>query len=403
MTQSLIVEQIHTFIRERILLGQDAGLSATTPLLDLGILDSMGIIKLIAHLNERYHVEIRPDEIVVLDFNTIESVANLVTLRLESVPQVVEATEADAQPEGVFVFEVPTCAQVFVVFSGVGDVGITGRAFAATARQLVEDSTWSFNRAGLGNRNLILLHDPTGRNYKHGISSELPTPETIFAWLSNWLERRPHIEEIYCLGISAGGLMAMVAGHFLKAKMVWSFAPRPCRVSLGQETLRTLARLVQAATGKTVEDLQTGMTERDRELIDAQFTEEVVQWYYSSLLDPDGLLDAEYLTAVVETLRPGNGMTEHRVYYVQRDVCDARIVHSLQLCRGVVPVPVTPYDPPPPVWPFSRWLPPMGWVCRDHYVVDLLQHSGEFNTLFPGTRPAASIQAAAAPIVREHV
>jgi len=391
-----IAAQIQTFIRDTILLGQDAGLSVTTPLLDLGILSSIGVIRLVAHLNECYPVEIRPDEIMGLDFTSIESIASLIAHRLDAAPAGAGAMRSEAQPEGVAVFEVPACAQVFIMCTGIGDVGMAGRAFAATVREVVEDSSGFFHRAGIADRNLILLHDPSGQNYKHGVSADLPTPEAVCVWLRGWMARHPHIEDIYCLGVSAGGLMAMVAGNALQAKTVWSFAPRPCRPNVGQESLRPLAQLVQRATGKAVHELQADMSEHDRERIDAQVTPDVVQAYYRSLLDPDHLLDTDHLAAVVDTLSRGSGLTEHRVYYVQRDICDARIVHMLQRCPGVVPVPVTPSDPPAPAWAFSRWIPPMGWVCRDHYVLDSLEAGGEIHTLFPRFRAAAAMPAASA-------
>lgn len=51
MKPAAITDEIHAFIRDQILFGQADGLSPTTPLLELGILDSFGLFKLTAHLN----------------------------------------------------------------------------------------------------------------------------------------------------------------------------------------------------------------------------------------------------------------------------------------------------------------------------------------------------------------
>lgn len=224
-----IAEQVHAFLRDQILSGQD-GLSATTPLLELGILDSFGLFKLVSYLNATFSIEIMPDQIEGPDFVTIDAITACVAGRLAAKPAREMAGTPPAVAErpsaGVAVFEAPSCAQVFIMFFGQQQPPIRGRALRGGAQEVLEDVPEFFKEAGLANRNIILFHDLSNRSYKEGVSADLPTRAMIYAQLSEWMAQRPRIQEVYCLGVSAGGPMAMLAGDFLKAKVVWAFAPR---------------------------------------------------------------------------------------------------------------------------------------------------------------------------------
>lgn len=387
MTTSSIAGDIHAFIRDQILSGQDDGLTATTPLLELGILDSFGLFKLISHLNELYGIELKAENVSGRDFRNIEAIVALVAQQRATASP--SSPPADKQPEGVAVFEAPGCAQAFIMFTGLGGVGMPGRVFAGAAKELVEDSALFFKRANLHDRNMVLFHDARGRSYKEGVSSDLPSREAILAWLQAWLSARPHIEEVYCIGVSAGGPMGMLAGDVLQARTVWAFAPRTARGNLSRQMHEELAQLVQRVTGKSMRELQHGLAPEDEAKIDALVTPAMVEEYYACLLDPGRVLDFDHLAEVVETLSRGNGATRHRIYYVPRDACDALVADALKDCPGVTLVPVEPSEAPPPQWAFSRWIPPERWICRNHLVVDLLRERGVFGTLFPPVRLAA--------------
>src|SRR5581483_3036056 len=112
MKPAAITDEIHAFIRDQILFGQADGLLPTTPLLELGILDSFGLFKLTAHLNERYPVDIKADQITGSDFRDIASITRLVLRRLAAVSPERLATRSRAPlPAGVAAFESPACAQ----------------------------------------------------------------------------------------------------------------------------------------------------------------------------------------------------------------------------------------------------------------------------------------------------
>ncbi|HEV3076876.1 MAG TPA: acyl carrier protein [Thermoanaerobaculia bacterium] len=79
MIDLAVVEGLETFIRERILEGEEIGLTATTPLLDLGILNSMEILSLIAFIESRFRVAVPPERILADNFKDVQTIAGLVT------------------------------------------------------------------------------------------------------------------------------------------------------------------------------------------------------------------------------------------------------------------------------------------------------------------------------------
>ena len=56
-------------------------LSPDTPLLQSGILDSTGVLELVAHLEERYGIQVRDDDIVPENMNSIASLGRYVVSR----------------------------------------------------------------------------------------------------------------------------------------------------------------------------------------------------------------------------------------------------------------------------------------------------------------------------------
>jgi acyl carrier protein len=376
-TRAHIVEEIRTFISEEILLGQAEELSGATPLLELGILDSFALLKVLAHLNDRYGVEIRPEQIDGRDFAAVDAIANLVVGRRASGRRRAQAV-AVSRPEGVVVFEAPECSQVFVLF--------LGQTLNLDAKADLE----FFKDGGLEDRNILIFDDPYVESYRSGVSPSLPTPAAICEWCRHWIAERPHLEHVYCIGVSAGGPMALVAGHSLGAEMVWAFAPRPIRARLGRPPGPEIVQFVRRVTGKSIAELRTGMTDRDREQIDANITPELVSSYYRNLADPQRVLDLDHLASLVRTLSAGNGVTQYRLVRVPRDECDSYVVDALRHCPGVSTIDVEPSESDPPEWAFSRWIPPAGWVCRNHLVIGILQRRGQLSTLFPEFLAATS-------------
>ena len=384
-----IINQIHAFFRDELLAGQDDGLTAKTPLLELGILDSFGLLKLISHLEDLYRIEISHDELVGRNFRDMEAIANLVTRRLDAAPNPAKSRGREAQLPGIAVLEVPECAQVMIVFRGLRFPQRTALGDNVSTQEPLEDPRTLLAWAGLQARNIVALNDVSGHNYREGISSALPTQVEVFEWLRNWIDQRPHLEEVYCIGVSAGGPMAMLAGEYLCAKTVWAFAPRTAQDRLFVNREDDHVDFVYRATGKTLEQLEADMTPQDAAKIGAYFTPTMVEDYYRDLPDPDRYLDYERLGALADSLSPGNGITEHRVYYVAAELADALVAERLEGKPNVTLIPVEPSNAPPPRWALSPWIHPMKWLARNHTVMTLLRERGNFANLFPEYRAAA--------------
>jgi acyl carrier protein len=78
-----IAPRVRTFIKDEILQGED-GLVETddSPLLD-GALDSVGLLQLVAFLEEEFDIQIDDAEIVPDHFSTVANIEELVRRRIE--------------------------------------------------------------------------------------------------------------------------------------------------------------------------------------------------------------------------------------------------------------------------------------------------------------------------------
>lgn len=74
---------IKGYILEEFLPGEDpSALTDSTPLITGGILDSLATIKLVAFLEQRFHVQIQAHETMVDYLDTISDIAQLVSSKL---------------------------------------------------------------------------------------------------------------------------------------------------------------------------------------------------------------------------------------------------------------------------------------------------------------------------------
>jgi acyl carrier protein len=72
-------QTLKDYILEEFLPGEKPDeLTAETPLISGGILDSLAMIRLVTFIQEQYSVEIRPHEVSVDHLNTITDIARLI-------------------------------------------------------------------------------------------------------------------------------------------------------------------------------------------------------------------------------------------------------------------------------------------------------------------------------------
>ncbi len=79
MTQvSALSEQIKSFILKKFPLARKRGLEDSDPLLESGILDSLGILDVVGFVEQQFAISISDEELVPENFHTVESLVAFV-------------------------------------------------------------------------------------------------------------------------------------------------------------------------------------------------------------------------------------------------------------------------------------------------------------------------------------
>jgi len=78
--------QIRTYIQQHLMAAKGGGeVKDDDPLLDSGIIDSMGILELVSYLESTFGIEVRDEEVVPANFQSVERITSLVTTKRASV------------------------------------------------------------------------------------------------------------------------------------------------------------------------------------------------------------------------------------------------------------------------------------------------------------------------------
>lgn len=72
-----IHQEIHSYMARELLQGDGVDLTDSTPLLELGILDSFSTLKLVAWIESQYSIKIGAEDVTGENFATIDSIAGL--------------------------------------------------------------------------------------------------------------------------------------------------------------------------------------------------------------------------------------------------------------------------------------------------------------------------------------
>ena len=84
MTEPLETE-IRAFVVENFLFGQeDETMTAKSSLVESGIIDSMGVAEIVAHIENRYGVKVADDELVPDNLDSIERIAAFVARKKQA-------------------------------------------------------------------------------------------------------------------------------------------------------------------------------------------------------------------------------------------------------------------------------------------------------------------------------
>ena len=75
---SSIEQRIHAFVLEKFPLARKAGVGKDTPLLEKGILDSLGILDVVSFLETEFSMAVNDEELVPENFQTLGTLSAFV-------------------------------------------------------------------------------------------------------------------------------------------------------------------------------------------------------------------------------------------------------------------------------------------------------------------------------------
>jgi acyl carrier protein len=85
-TMNDIASALREFIRENFLFGQDTALSDDDSFLGLGIIDSTGVLELVAFLEKRLDIRVADDDLVPENLDSINNLVRFIEAKQEGVP-----------------------------------------------------------------------------------------------------------------------------------------------------------------------------------------------------------------------------------------------------------------------------------------------------------------------------
>ena len=81
---SALKADIRKFVIETFLFGQDSGLADDASFLGEGIIDSTGVLELVAHIETTHGFKVRDEELIPDNLDSIEAVAAYIESKLAS-------------------------------------------------------------------------------------------------------------------------------------------------------------------------------------------------------------------------------------------------------------------------------------------------------------------------------
>ncbi len=78
MPTNAIMDRIRTFIQQHFPLARSRELATTEPLLENGVLDSLGILDVVAYLEAEFHITVADEDLLPEHFQTLDDLAAFV-------------------------------------------------------------------------------------------------------------------------------------------------------------------------------------------------------------------------------------------------------------------------------------------------------------------------------------
>jgi hypothetical protein len=101
-----------------------------------------------------------------------------------------------------------------IIFSGIGQ-----RMNGVAPLEFLKAS-------GLEEINFIVLRDRRRTGFVFGCTPRIPDFDALLAWLDAAIASFPHVNDLFCVGVSSGALPSMVAAEHLHARCSLVFGPR---------------------------------------------------------------------------------------------------------------------------------------------------------------------------------
>lgn len=79
---SQVKQDIRKFVVDNFLFGQDDGLAEDASFLETGLIDSTGVLELVAHLEKTYAIKVNDDELTPDNLDSINSIAAFLQRKL---------------------------------------------------------------------------------------------------------------------------------------------------------------------------------------------------------------------------------------------------------------------------------------------------------------------------------
>jgi acyl carrier protein len=77
-----VAAAVKIFIGQELVYGDEADFDENADLIERGVIDSMSLLRLVSFLEERYHIEVQDEDLIVDNFCSAHAIEAFVTRRL---------------------------------------------------------------------------------------------------------------------------------------------------------------------------------------------------------------------------------------------------------------------------------------------------------------------------------
>ncbi len=86
--------ELRDFIVTNFMFGDGAGLADNDSFINKGVIDSTGVLELVMHLEETYRIQVKDDELVPENLDSIDNLVAFISRKLAAEQELVTAAQA---------------------------------------------------------------------------------------------------------------------------------------------------------------------------------------------------------------------------------------------------------------------------------------------------------------------